>query len=96
MTLHDLKISSLWFDAVKNGIKKCEIRRADRDYRVGDTLRLREVDANTGKDMSYADDNLCINLYFECLVTITHIITHDDFPEGVPEGYCVLSIEVVA
>lgn len=35
MTYHELKIHPRWFDAVKNGIKKCEIRKADRDFAVG-------------------------------------------------------------
>lgn len=30
-----------------------------------------------------------------CAAAVTHIIRHDDFPRGVPEGYAVLSLRVV-
>lgn len=30
-----------------------------------------------------------------CSAAVTHIIRHGDFPEGVPEGYAVLSLRVV-
>jgi len=44
MTIHNLKIKSQYFDAVKNGTKTFEIRYNDRDFKVGDTLILKEVD----------------------------------------------------
>lgn len=90
MTLHTLKIVPGYYDAVRNGIKPFEIRKNDRDYKVGDTLRLREynpdletdVDAErfTGRDVRAA---------------VTYIITHDMFPNGIPEGYCVMGIRVI-
>ena len=42
--LHELKISPEYYDAVVNGIKPFEIRKNDRNYSVGDALRLREFD----------------------------------------------------
>ena len=39
--LHELKISPEYYDAVVNGIKPFEIRKNDRNYSVGDALRLR-------------------------------------------------------
>ncbi|WP_411239039.1 ASCH/PUA domain-containing protein [Bacillus altitudinis] len=41
-TVHDLKIMPQYFWAVKTGIKGFEIRRNDREFQVGDILRLRE------------------------------------------------------
>jgi len=29
------------------------------------------------------------------VVTVIYILTHDDFPDGVPKGYVVMSIKVV-
>lgn len=39
---HDLKVHVPFFGAVESGTKPFELRRNDRDYRVGDFLRLRE------------------------------------------------------
>lgn len=39
---HDLKTWPEFFDEVVAGRKPFEVRFNDRDYRVGDTLRLRE------------------------------------------------------
>ena len=39
---HNLKILPKYFEAVKSGEKTFELRKADRDYKVGDWLHLRE------------------------------------------------------
>lgn len=51
--LHTLKIQSRYFKDVVSGLKTFEIRKNDRDYEVGDTLELEEIDSNfeyTGED----------------------------------------------
>lgn len=90
MTEHILKLNDRYFDAVSNGIKTFEIRRNDRDYKVGDTLVLRKVN-DDGKFLTYADDNLGMNLYYEIKVAVTYILTHEEF-DGVSEGYVALGI----
>lgn len=40
---HDLKIDEEYFNDVKKGLKKFEIRFNDRNYRVGDTINLFEI-----------------------------------------------------
>lgn len=92
MTEHILKLNDRYFDAVANGIKTFEIRRNDRDYKVGDTLVLKKVD-DDGKYPTYADHNLGMNLYYEIKVAVTYMLTHEDFPDGVPEGYVVMAVE---
>lgn len=44
---HDLKIHPEYFDAIDLWIKTFEIRRNDRNFKVGDELRLREYDPVT-------------------------------------------------
>ena len=40
--IHKLKILTKYYDAVLDGRKKFEIRKNDRDFRVGDMLILQE------------------------------------------------------
>lgn len=39
---HDLKIFPRYFEEVVNGSKRFEIRKNDRDFKVGDEVLLRE------------------------------------------------------
>lgn len=41
--VHELKLSSEYFDSVRDGSKPFELRFDDRDYRVRDILILRET-----------------------------------------------------
>ena len=41
---HDLKCDPEYFQAVKRGDKTFEVRKNDRDFRVGDYIDLREYD----------------------------------------------------
>ena len=41
--IHELKIESSYFEAVKSGDKTFEIRRNDRDFQKGDKVVLQEV-----------------------------------------------------
>ena len=40
--IHELKVKPVYFEAVKEGIKTFELRRDDRNFKVGDILLLRE------------------------------------------------------
>lgn len=42
MKTHDLKIAPEHFAPVYAGVKTAELRNNDRDYKVGDLLKLRE------------------------------------------------------
>ena len=55
MTTHDLKVWPDYFAAIDCGEKPFEVRKNDRCYSVGDTLRLREYepgpDRYTGREV---------------------------------------------
>ena len=76
--VHDVKLLSEYFVLVAAGIKTCEVRLNDRDYRAGDKLRLHEFDGLllTGQVIR---------------ATITHVLTNEEY---VKEGYCVLSFQL--
>ena len=85
-TIHDLKCWPAFFQAILEGRKRHDLRRAvDRDFRVGDRLRLREYNpapaGYTGREQ---------------LVVVTYV-TSADRPcalsgEALGRDYCILSI----
>lgn len=77
MTIHELKISPIYFWDVYNGKKMFELRKDDRDYKVGDLITLREYENGqyTGREIKN--------------IPIVYILR--DVPEyGLKEGYCIL------
>ncbi len=75
---HELKIYPEFFSAVCTGVKRAELRKNDRDYRVGDSLHLLETPRGS-----------CHRTGEFINATITHIA---DVGEWMP-GYVLLSIE---
>ncbi|WPI63086.1 DUF3850 domain-containing protein [Klebsiella oxytoca] len=75
---HELKIFPEFFSAVCTGVKRAELRKNDRDYRVGDTLHLLETPRGS-----------CHSTGEFINATIAHIA---DVGEWMP-GYVLLSIE---
>ncbi|EPJ4016070.1 DUF3850 domain-containing protein [Klebsiella pneumoniae] len=75
---HELKIFPEFFSAVCTGVKRAELRKNDRDYRVGDTLHLLETPRGS-----------CHRTGEFINATITHIA---DVGEWMP-GYVLLSID---
>lgn len=76
--IHHLKIYPEHFSAVCTGIKRAELRKNDRDFKVGDTLHLMETPKG-----SCSPTGEYIN------AVVTHIA---DVGEWLP-GYVMLSIE---
>jgi hypothetical protein len=74
---HELKTWPMYFEAVLSGHKRFEIRRHDRDFKVGDVLLLNEYDPSNG----YTGRS------FRTIVTY---ITA--FPDGLRDGYVCMGI----
>jgi ParB family chromosome partitioning protein len=82
MKIHELKCIEPYFSDIARDQKTFEIRKADRDFREGDFLHLKEYDPVKG----YSGREL--------LAEITYIIPQNSF-EGLTPGYDALGIEVV-
>lgn len=85
--IHDLKIRTVWFERVKSGEKRYELRKHDRDYQVGDVLQLTEVNEFGSRVETDGE-------YSTLDVRVLHVLDgrHAD---GIDDDYCLLSIEPV-
>lgn len=79
MKMHELKIASEFFEAVKDGRKKFEIRKNDRNYQEGDVLVLKEYDP--------------ITQLFSGRIIKVEISYMPDFP--LQDGYVVFGIDEI-
>ncbi len=78
VTFHALKTLEPYFTDVKNKVKTFEIRKNDRDFKVGDKLCLQQ----------FCDGKLTGH---ECWLTITYVLK--DCPEyGLSDGFVILGI----
>lgn len=75
---HLLKLADRYWEAVRSGAKTFEVRLNDRDFKVGDHVKFRRVNSEEEMGVGFI---------------ITYVLTHADFPEGIPEGWCVFAIE---
>lgn len=80
MKIHELKILPEYFDAVRSGDKRFELRRNDRDFQKGDILRLKEWDGEkyTGEEID---------------VLVRYILFN--WTAGLQDGYCIMSIDTM-
>lgn len=84
MAEHDLKVWPEYFEALWENLKPFEVRKNDRDYQVGDLLRLREYspgpDEYTGRQVERL---------------VTYVMNGDDptsFAFGLRPGFVVLGL----
>ena len=97
---HELKTYPEFFEQTRNGRKKFELRRNDRDFKVGDELLLREWEPpEPGK--VYFDGDFHYNGR-ELLVRVDYIMTAKDAVGFDPNGdwpiladFVIMSISLV-
>lgn len=76
--IHDVKLAAMYYDDVISGRKPFELRKNDRDYRVGEILREHE----------------CIDGEETGRIIVADIIYLLEDYTGLQEGYCILGIDV--
>lgn len=79
MKIHKLKTWPDYFKAVKSGEKKFEIRKNDRNFRVGDELILEEYLPHAKQ---YTGNKI--------LKIVTYVFAGGSF--GLDPGFCVMSL----
>jgi len=80
--IHELKTWPIPFDAVKSGRKRFEVRKNDRFFQTGDTVRLRRFNP----DHSYKLDDEPVLLF-----QIGWMLQGGQF--GIEPGYVVFGLE---
>jgi uncharacterized protein DUF3850 len=86
MSRHELKIWPDFFEDVRSGAKRYEIRKNDRNFQVGDELHLREYNPDSN---SYSGRAL--------IAKVEYITYGGRQPVFVlPSDFCVMGIEVIA
>ena len=99
MATHELKTRTRWLDRVAAGEKRAEVRRHDRDFQVGDTLHLVEVDDYGYTVWTRGVRDLrgrFIGMHQRSVdVRVTHVLlgAHAD---GIDDDCCLLSVELAA
>lgn len=84
MNLHNLKTLQPYFDDVLKGKKNFELRKDDRDYQVGDVLRLFEGDEQVDDFQARENKNF---IYAQVIYKLEGGIY------GLEEGFCILGID---
>ena len=83
--IHDLKCWPQYFAPAKLGIKSFEVRRNDRDYKIGDILLLREWNPET---QDYIGN--------KCFFLVTYCLYGDkNRTMGVDEGFVFMAVRVI-
>ena len=86
MRTHELKTWPSFFEAVKSGRKRFELRRNDRDFEAGDKLILKEYDpSKSATCLKYTGRAL------EC--DVPYVLRGGEF--GLDPGHCVMSFQLV-
>lgn len=86
--VHDLKVWPPYYDAIAYGSKPFDARKNDRDYQVGDFLRLREWRVTAMDRLEIAGEYTGRELSR----VVTFVLKGPVF--GIEDGYCVLGLAI--
>jgi hypothetical protein len=79
--IHELKVNPQFWRPLTSGLKPFELRRNDRNFKVGDTLRFREY----SHDIGYIDRGVYVDKF------VSYVLYPEDCP-GLEAGYVILGI----
>jgi hypothetical protein len=83
MKIHELKTISSFFECVADGRKPFEIRKNDRNFKVGDVLLLREIEpTHSGQNETYTGRMKAVK--------VTYMTDWNQRP-----GYVVMGISII-
>ena len=90
MRTHELKLSTKYFKDVENGLKTFELRKNDRNFKVDDTLILKEYyQGDTDyKDGIYTPPHYTNN---QIVKKVVYILQGGQY--GLEKGYVILGIQ---
>lgn len=88
--IHELKTDPVVFKAVQARLKRFEIRKADRNFQVGDILLLKETaysgeEMKQGKPLVYTTEQLAVE--------VLHILYGPIY--GLEKDWCIMSIDII-
>lgn len=86
MRIHELKCRKKYFNDIISGAKPFEVRRKDRDFRVGDILALNEISDDDHPSVGAAYTERAV------LALVTYIL---DEPSYCKDGFVVLGIRLL-
>ena len=90
MKLHILKIRQNYFEDILVGVKTFELRKNDRDYKVGDLIHF--VDIHGEEYPLRCFDNNHITTPIDLVFQITYVLK-DVTEFGLDKDYCILGIK---
>lgn len=89
MRIHTLKIEDKYYYEIIDKNKRCEIRRNDRNYQVGEYIHFVDILGHEFKADVKPEE---YRTYLDKLFIITHVLKYE---EGMNDDYVALSIEPV-
>lgn len=105
---HELKVHPIPFLELRSGAKTCEVRRLDREFKVGDKVLLCEFDpltqAYTGRDMQRTithiqegyglPDNVGVLSYGDIrFIPAVQVQHHERGSDGEPTGFILQELQ---
>ena len=88
MKVHDLKCWAWSFDAIASGEKTADLRKNDRDYHVGDILRLNRTPSDCMAPGTYFPPEPVKKMF----VLVKHVFSASEVLGAAGDGYVVMSV----